>query len=172
MSSRFAYTHNPALQSRSIIVLGCISKEVDDIFIRNLLQVLVKVRAEGFLVVSWSWTDESIISLECCLISAEKEENCRFIFQMWNIFQLCFRRRLMASCFQTNLWFIHSSVERILNLPRQRGISNRAILFSWHLSYLLQAVGVYNENRLMESVIMCLAKLQPLLPEVSHFIDL
>eukprot|EP00795_Rhopilema_esculentum_P015875 gene15875-7206_t len=69
----FAYTHNPALQSRSIIVLGCISKEVDDTFIRSLLQVLVK------------------------------------------------------------------------------------------------AVGVYNENRLIESVIMCLAKLQPLLPQGSRY---
>jgi len=73
LASGFAYTHNPALQSRSIIVLGCISKDVDDVFIRNLLQVLVK------------------------------------------------------------------------------------------------AVGVYNESRLIESVIMCLAKLQPLLPEGSRF---
>ena len=35
-----------------------------------------------------------------------------------------------------------------------------------YLTLLFQAVGVYNENRLIESVIMCLAKLQPLLPEV------
>ena len=34
---------------------------------------------------------------------------------------------------------------------------------------IIQAVGVYNENRLIESVIMCLAKLQPLLPEVFGF---
>eukprot|EP00794_Sanderia_malayensis_P014143 gene14143-15620_t len=73
LATGFAFTHNPALQSRSIIVLGCISREVDDTIIRNLLQVLVK------------------------------------------------------------------------------------------------AVSIYNEPRLVESVIICLAKLQPLLPKGSRF---
>ena len=40
---RFAFKFNPALQPRSIVVLGCISKEADDIVVQQVLQVLIIV---------------------------------------------------------------------------------------------------------------------------------
>ncbi len=40
----FAFDFNPALQPRSIVVLGCICKEADDRLVQKVLQVLIMVR--------------------------------------------------------------------------------------------------------------------------------
>lgn len=42
MSRSFAFRYNPALQPRSIIVFGCISKSVTDKDVKQLLRILVK----------------------------------------------------------------------------------------------------------------------------------
>lgn len=41
LASKFAFDFNPALQPRSIVVLGCISKEANDRLVQKLLQVLI-----------------------------------------------------------------------------------------------------------------------------------
>lgn len=41
LASKFAFDFNPALQPRSIVVLGCISKEANDMLVQKLLQVLI-----------------------------------------------------------------------------------------------------------------------------------
>ncbi|XP_015765754.1 PREDICTED: neurofibromin-like [Acropora digitifera] len=41
LASKFAFDFNPALQPRSIVVLGCICKEADDKLIEKVLQVLM-----------------------------------------------------------------------------------------------------------------------------------
>lgn len=41
LASKFAFDFNPALQPRSVVVLGCISKEADDKLIQRVLQVLM-----------------------------------------------------------------------------------------------------------------------------------
>ncbi len=41
---RFAFQHNPPLQSRAVIVYGCVCKEIDDARIRQLLLVFIKVK--------------------------------------------------------------------------------------------------------------------------------
>ena len=43
VAKRFAFQYNPALQPRAIIVYGCISKQVTDSEIKQLLRILVKV---------------------------------------------------------------------------------------------------------------------------------
>lgn len=40
---RFAFDFNPALQPRSLVVLGCICKEANDRLIRGVLEVLIMV---------------------------------------------------------------------------------------------------------------------------------
>ena len=40
---RFAFQPNPPLQGRAVIVYGCVSKEIDDAKIRQLLLVFIKV---------------------------------------------------------------------------------------------------------------------------------
>jgi len=40
----FAFEFNPALQPRSIVVLGCIYKEADDRLVQKVLNVLIMVR--------------------------------------------------------------------------------------------------------------------------------
>uniref|UniRef100_A0A1I8IS60 CRAL-TRIO domain-containing protein n=1 Tax=Macrostomum lignano TaxID=282301 RepID=A0A1I8IS60_9PLAT len=42
LAKRFAFQHNPALQYRAIIVLGCISKSVSENEIKHLLRIMVK----------------------------------------------------------------------------------------------------------------------------------
>ncbi|KAK2156732.1 hypothetical protein LSH36_206g01021 [Paralvinella palmiformis] len=42
LAKRFAFQYNPALQPRAIIVYGCISKQVTDSEIKQLLRILVK----------------------------------------------------------------------------------------------------------------------------------
>ena len=50
LSFRFAFDFNPALQPRSIVVLGCISKEANDMLVQKLLQVLIMVKASSLLL--------------------------------------------------------------------------------------------------------------------------
>lgn len=42
LAKSFAFSYNPALQPRALIVYGCISKSITDIEVRNLLEILVK----------------------------------------------------------------------------------------------------------------------------------
>ena len=42
LAKRFAFEHNPALQPRAVIVYGCISKQVSDSEIKQLLRIMVK----------------------------------------------------------------------------------------------------------------------------------
>ena len=41
LAKRFAFEYNPALQPRAVIVYGCISKQVSDSEIKQLLRILV-----------------------------------------------------------------------------------------------------------------------------------
>jgi neurofibromin 1 len=43
VTRRFAFQYNPALQPRAIVVFGCISKQVTDSEIKQLLRTLMRV---------------------------------------------------------------------------------------------------------------------------------
>lgn len=51
LAKRFAFQHNPALQPRSIVVFGCISKSISESEIKQLLRILKKaLESEGVLI--------------------------------------------------------------------------------------------------------------------------
>ena len=49
LAKRFTFEYNPALQPRAVIVYGCISKQVSDSEIKQLLRMIVRVESHNDL---------------------------------------------------------------------------------------------------------------------------
>ena len=81
---RFAFDFNPALQPRSLVVLGCICKEANDRLIRGVLEVLIMV---GICVVPVhvKWPDLIFVNT-----SIEKTEVHKVVFSLLDCFYTSF----------------------------------------------------------------------------------
>ena len=77
---RFAFDFNPALQPRSLVVLGCICKVANDRLIRGVLEVLIMVGICVVLVyVKWP-------GLIFVNTSIEKTEVHKVVFSLLDLF--------------------------------------------------------------------------------------
>lgn len=77
---RFAFDFNPALQPRSLVVLGCICKEANDRLIRGVLEVLIMV---GICVVPVYVKWPGLIFVNT---SIEKTEVHKVVFSLLDLF--------------------------------------------------------------------------------------